>query len=212
MSNRLQIGIGAKGIFTLATPYDALLQINTTYECKGIRKLSDIIAFGTDPYEKFYEPQNISRQLYEEDLAVDVSVISLCSATGQWVYVPSTSVIKYPIVNGVTYTAVVLGISLGAIPDTLLLDPLKTSITNLVTNMLGVDSEVKEVVVSPPAILPYDDHVIIDNARVARQTIFLSDSALLAKANIDLVAARAKIVQLEAYIKGELGLPPEPAN
>lgn len=201
MANSLLIPIGAAGIYNVAAPFDVRIQKDTAYTCKAARKLSDIISEGFDPYERYYQDLQISPIDYQLDVDADVAIISLYSANGQWAYIPSTKIINYPSVNGVTYHSLVLGISLGALPDTALLDSLKTSVTNLVNDTLGVDSVIKEVVVSPPAIVPYDDYVLIENARKAKITIFQTDRARLLTAQTDLQLARDKIAVLEKYIR-----------
>ena len=201
MANSLLIDINASGLFKLEEPFNTLMQIDTIYTCKAVRKLSDIVAEGFDPYERYYLPYSISEADYLLDLQADVAIVSLFSATGQWVYVPSTKIISYPSVNGITYNAIMLGVSLGALPDNVLLDALKTSIANLVTDTLGVDSIIREIVVSPPAIVPTTDHALINTARQAKINIFKSERALYLKAQADLVVARQKIASLELYIR-----------
>lgn len=204
MANSLLIDINASGIFTLAEPFSVLMQTDTIYTCKAIRKLSDIVSEGFDPYERYYLPYGISEADYAIDLLEDVAIVSLYSATGQWVYVPSTKIISYPSVNGVTYNAVMLGVSLGALPDATLLNALKTSISNLVSDVLGVDSVIREIVVSPPAIVPLADHELITVARQARINMFRSERSKYLKAEADLVLARSKIASLEQYIRSNM--------
>lgn len=204
MSNSLLTDINASGIFRLRAPFDDLLPTQTTLTVKGVRKLSEIIASGIDPYEKYYEPQGISEAIYDLDFLADVSIISLTSGSGQWLYVPSTSIISYPNVNGVSYTSMILGVSLGSLADTTLLDALKTSITNVVKDALGVTPDIKEIAASASAIVSHDDHVLIENARSVIKVTNKSDRALLLQSQIALTAATTRIQELETYIKTQI--------
>lgn len=195
--------IGSTGTFTLKAPYNILIKSKVSYTCKAIRKLSDLIADGLDPYTLVYKPLNVDEATYKLDLKDDVCIISLQTGNGEWAHFPSNSVIRFPNMNGIVYRAIMLGISLGALPDTMVLDALKTSIENLVYDTLGVESEIKEIVISNPAIVTKVDHDIIEAARLSKVTITMSDSAKLNKANQDLATARAKIQELENYIKSK---------
>lgn len=202
--SRFLIEIGTTGIFNLKPSFASLLTPRTIYTCQSVRKLSEIIASGVDPYLEYYQPAGVSASNYDTDRADDVTILSLVSSTGQWVYVPDSYVLSYPETNGVTYIAVMLGISLGALPANRDLSALKTIITNIVRDTIGVDSVVQEIAVSAPSIVPYADSLIIEAARTTLISIVKSDRALLNKANIDLATAQAKVLALENYIKANL--------
>ena len=198
--------IGSSGIFTLKSPYDVLVKPKVMYTCKAIRNLNDCLAEGLDPFSYYYESVGLTETDYNADLKNDVSIVSLQTKDGEWLYIPSNYIIKFPDMNGIVYRAIMLGISLGAVPDTLKLDALKTSMTNLVRDALGVDSVVKEVVISVPSIVSKESHDMIETARLSKSTINKSDSLKLSKANQDLASARLKITELENYIKTKLNI------
>ena len=198
--------IGSSGLFTLKAPYNTLVKPNVMYTCKAIRNLNDCIAEGLDPFGYYYESVGLTETDYNIDLKNDVSIVSLQTKDGEWLYIPSNYIVKFPDMNGIVYRAIMLGISLGAVPDTLKLDALKTSMTNLVYDTLGVTSIVKEVVISVPAIVSKENHDMIEIARHNKATINMSDSLKLSKANQDLASARLKITELENYIKTKLNI------
>lgn len=204
MANELLPDINAKGIFSLRSPFSALIPPQTRYAVKGIRKLSEIIASGIDPFLLYYQPNTLTQTDYDNDTAIDISIVSLSSEVGQWIYVPSSYIISYPDVNGVVYTSLILGVSLGSVADIVPLDALKTSITNLVKDFLGILCEIKEVAVSPPAIIPYTQHVQIENARTVLKGTNQSDKAKYIDVVNKLNASTARIIELENYIKTKL--------
>ena len=198
--------INSVGNFTLKAPYDVLIKNNVSYTCKAIRSLSDCVAEGLDPFGYYYESVGLSQIEYDIDLKNDVSIVSLQTKNGEWLYIPSNYIIRFPNMNGVVYRAIMLGISLGALPDTMKLDALKTSITNLVYDTIGVTSVVKEIVISIPAIVSKENHDVIETARLSKKSIIMSDTLKLNKATQDLAAARLKITELENYIKTKLNI------
>jgi hypothetical protein len=206
MSDQLILDIGASGVFRLKAPYDALIPPQTVYTVKANRRLSEIIASGVDPFEKYYDTVGISNTNYLLDLKQDITIVSMTSSIGQWVHVPANCILSYPDTNGVLYTAIMLGISIGSLPDATSLLPLKTSITNLVKDTLGVECSIKEIAVSPPTLISHEIHENLETTRSVLVTVNRSDRALLTKATTDLAAARAKIVELENYIKVKLSL------
>lgn len=198
--------IGSTGRFTLKTPYDTLVKPNVLYTCKAIRNLNDCLAEGLDPFSYYYESVGLTEEDYNTDLMNDVSIVSLQTKDGEWLFIPSNYIIKFPNMNGIVYRAIMLGISIGAIPDTMKLDALKTSITNLVHDTLGIDSVVKEVIVSVPAVVSKENHDTIETVRLSKIINFHTDSFKLNKTTQDLTAARLKITELENFIKTKLNI------
>lgn len=201
MSNNLTMYIGAKGLFTLEAPYNALMPTQIVYSVEGIRKISDIVASGLDPFVEYYTPNGITQAAYDLDVAADVSIVSLMSTGGDWLYIPSTAIVSYPDINGVSYTAMMLGISLGALPDNASLAPLKTAISNMVKDYLGVTPTIKEIAVSGSSLISYADHATIETARAGVKIINASDAAKLIDMTAKYNVLLTRVTQLEAYAK-----------
>lgn len=201
MPSNLTMYLEASGVFTLEAPYNALMPAQIIYTCKGIRKLTDIIASGLDPFEEYYEPNGITDTAYQLDLLADVSIVSLVSSGGNWLYVPSTAILSYPTTSGVSYTAMMVGVSLGALPDSTDLTALKTSVSNVVKDLLGVTPTIKEVAVSDTALISYVKHTSIETARNTLRVTTKSDKAKLVEMTTERDALLLRVTQLEAYIK-----------
>ena len=196
--------VGASGLFKGSAPFDTLINAQTKYTCKGVRKLSEIIASGEVPFQKYYEPVGLLQTDYDADLAIDASIVVLTSGTGQWLYIPSTKLTAYPDPSGVTYKTLMLGVSLGAVADTVSLDALKTSISNLVTDMIGVNTVIKEIAISPPAIITHGEHTLIETARAARISITKSDHAKYLEATARADTLQTKLTALETWVKAHI--------
>lgn len=159
--------IGDSGFFTLKEPYSVLLTPTTLYTCQSVRTVNDFIASGESVYEKFYAPLKVSGDEYQQDLAENVLIVGLQAGTGEWVYVPSSFIVDAPTSNGVKYIPVVLGISLGAIPDAYNLEGIIKQVTDIVTNTLGITPEVKGLVVSSPKWLTNEEHELLETSKKA---------------------------------------------
>lgn len=157
--------IGAKGIYRLLPPYDTLVK-DIAYTCVAVRRLQDFVTIGRDPKGLYYDPHGIDESIWLRDSSnPEVCIVSLVSDSGQWIYVPSTYILSFPNLNGIPYTVRVLGISLGAIPDSLDLSNLYTNMTNLIRDTIGVESEVRSVVISDTKLIPKVDHDALEVAR-----------------------------------------------
>lgn len=160
--------IGTSGIYLLNSPFASQLQPNIAYRCEAVRKLSDLIEAGVDPFEEIYQPNGISQQSYEQDVANQACIVSLQSSTGHWVYVPSTYIKSFPNVNGVPYRVMVLGVELGPIPEYMDLGAVKSAVAQTVRDVLGVTPTIKEVAISPVQNFSQNDHDVIESNRAAQ--------------------------------------------
>lgn len=201
MAAQLIPEIGATGSFTAKSPFDSKINDKQTYQCMAVRRLSDLVALGDDPFVDYYQPIGLAESVYKADLAAGVCLVSLQSSSGRWIYIPNTYLLTYPGMSGVKYHCVVLGVALGAIPVNLDVSALKSQISNLVKDTLGVNNEIKVVVVSPEALVSQESHTYLEAARVAKITNKTTDSAKLAKAQSELATTRLKVTELETYIK-----------
>lgn len=185
MSNLLP-SVGAKGTYRLAHPFDILIK-DVTYTCIAVRRLSDFVMKGADPKVLYYDKNGLDDAIWVRDSKdTEVCIITLKSDSGQSIDVPSTYLLSYPNLNGVPYTARVLGISLGAIPDDMDLSHLYTQMSNLVRDVIGIDSTVKSVAISDTTLITKEDH---DTYEVARLELIQSSQT-----------ERSRVIELEALV------------
>lgn len=193
--------IGTAGIFKLAAPFSTVLQTNMSYRCDAIRRIADFLEVGLDPYEEFYQLRGLTREVYDQDLRNQVAIISLVSAAGHWVYVPSTYVIAYPDLNGVPYTVMILGLELGAVPNYKDLAGLKQALANLTRDTIGITPTIREVAISAVQKLSQSDHDALENARTLAITNSQTDRAKLITVQAQLTALQQQYALLEAYVR-----------
>lgn len=120
--------VGASGVYVLDSPFNTKLLTNTSYRCDAIRRFNDFYEMGVDPFEEFYSPAGLGKERFDADIATNTVIVSLVSQNNHWVYVPSSFIRSFPNVNGVSYTSLVLGVTLGAIPNYMDLSGLYTAI------------------------------------------------------------------------------------
>ncbi len=192
--------LGAKGTFTLKTPFDKLILPDDLYTCMAVRNINDYIANNEDVLTQAYLNNNLTTTDYQSDLVANMAIASLQSQVGHWLYIPARFFISFPSSNGVPYHNVVIAVALGAMPVDLDLTFLKTNMSNMVIDSLGVTPNIKEVETSKVSAVPLAQDTLVKAKRASLITANSTDSgrykALLVAHN----DALAKLAALEAYI------------
>ena len=197
--------IGATGVYKLIAPFDSQLREGIPYTCVAVRRLNDFITNGRDPKSLYYDPYELPDSIWERDyLDPDTCIVSLTNKSGQWIYVPSTFIVSYPDIGGIPYTVRILGINLGAIPDTLDLSNLITNVQNLVKDTVGIESVAKTVAASETKIISKEDADAIESAREDLITIEKTDRARIMELEALVQSQRTQIEALQDYIESEL--------
>jgi hypothetical protein len=202
--------VSASGIFALATPFEALLIPGVSYTCIAVRKFADIQKLGIDPYSLYYLPNGLTEADYTRDAQAGECIVTLRSNGGSFLYVPTSYILSYPNMGGIPYTAIVLGISLGAIPNYVDLSAVKTKIANIVQDTFGIIPQIQQAAISETKNMSITDANAIESARQAAITDSQTDLAKYLAAQAQLDAALDKITELENYIASQI--PPVPAT
>lgn len=199
--------IGATGFYKLSAPFDALLAENTMYTCQAIRRLGDYIALNEDPLTNIYLFYGLTETEFDADQKENMYVVSLQSEQGQWLYVPVRYLLSYPIMNGVPYKTMMLGVSLGAIPVDTDLNPLMTLLKNLIFENFGITPKVSPVALSKALLVSREDHDRIETARLLRASQKKTDYGRYQETLGQLNAALQKIQILEEFIEANFPTP-----
>lgn len=132
--------IYATGKWAITPPFS--VDPNAVYVCSAIRSIEDLVVRGIDPYVEFYEPNGLDREVFNGDVTNMVNIITLMSDTNPTVYIPDTYISSYPDSTVIPYRHIVLSMSLGAVPDSLVLNDLKNKMEELTLSSIGVSSTV----------------------------------------------------------------------
>lgn len=196
--------IGQSGIYKLVFPFDTLVTPKVVYTCRSLRTINDILAAGEEIFDTYYKSIGLTKTDYERDAKANVCIVGLQSGTGEWIYVPTSYIELAPNMNGVKYTSLVLGVSLGPLPDKFNLEGLIAIFKDATTATIGVTPEVKGIVVSQPAILSREEHDRLTLARNEKITQNRTDYSRVREQTQLIARLNAKIEALEKYIAEKL--------
>lgn len=154
-----------KGRYTLKEPFVA--DPESIYSCAAIRTFRDIRERGFDPFTEFYEPMGLSLDVFEEDSEAGASIITLVSDTHPTIYVPNSYILNFPNQHHVPYNHVVLSVSLGLVPDYVDYNFLKSQLSGVVSDVIGVESEVKLHIAPTKGLLSPEEHEVLEVARLS---------------------------------------------
>lgn len=196
--------VSASGLFQLAPPFEQELIPGVNYTCIAVRKFADIQKLGIDPYSTYYVPNGLTESIYEEDVVAGECIVTLRSNGGAFLYVPTSYILSYPNQGGIPYTAIVLGVDLGPIPNYVDLTAIKMAISNLVHDTFGVTPQIQQAAISETKNMSIADANAIESARLSEINTNQTDRAKYLASQAQLSAALAKIQELESYIASTL--------
>lgn len=191
--------INSTGFFQVKSPWQ--MPENTIYTCIAVRDFSDFTAIGENVFDLVYKPKNIPVELYQADVAAGAKIITLASRTQPTIYIPSTYLTGYPLMDNVAYSHVVLGVSLGAIPDNMDLTFLKDQMQGLVSSVIGVTPTVELNAAPSDNYMSATQHAAWLQARQEAITSRETDLARLMQANATISTLRQVIAQYEAFMR-----------
>lgn len=202
--------VGASGQWKLKEPFAAKYIPDLTYSCRAVRKLSEAVAVGEEVFERYYAPENIPVEVYEQHVKDDISLITLLSSTGNFIFVPMPYVDGWPSGDVVPYVVLGMAIELGAIPNTI--DPtfLTPKVENVIRAALGHKPTITYVALSPVKNVDYTEHVQLETLRTTNITDENTDYVRARIAEENLAEAKILIKQLQDYIVSSGLIPPTP--
>lgn len=132
--------MGVSGTFILRDPFVA--NPAKSYTVVALRTFQELVARGQDPLALIYTPVTLTQSAYNSDKAEGALVVCLKDNTGNLIYVPDTWIDSYPNMGSVTYSRLVLGVSMGMWPEYRDLTDVIQAIKEAVRSKIGVDAEV----------------------------------------------------------------------
>ena len=196
--------INVTGVYTLANPFATDVAPNTPYTNIAVRKFADVIRRGEDPFALYYDPKGIDYATYQADLNAGECIVTLRSAAGQFIYVPTPYILSFPNQSGIAYTVITLAVNLGAIPNTADLSVIRQKMSDVVHDYYGVTPTIQQVAISETVTKSAADHAAVEAARQAEITERQTDYAKYLQAQATVQAQAQQINQLENYIKANL--------
>ncbi|MBB5409270.1 hypothetical protein HDG34_003211 [Paraburkholderia sp. HC6.4b] len=202
MTTPLNPNVGASGLWSLVAPFDQLISPALAYSCVAVRLLVDIIAAGGDPFTLYYQPQDLTQTDYQNDVAAGAAIVSLQATGGNWVYVPSTYISQMPNANNIPYRGIVLGVNLGALPDSLDLTYVKSQVSAAVQDAIGVHpGAVTSLAVTSKTLISPQEDASITASREALMGSKGTPTAQLAAARAQIATLQQQIAMLSQFIQ-----------
>lgn len=192
--------IGQSGFYSVKAPFDQFINADEVYTCKAVRFIGDYIALNEDPKTLIYEAYGLTDTDYEADVADNMYIVSLCSESGQWLYIPARYIASYPTMNGVRYHTMMMGVGLGAVPVDMDLSAIQTMVSNLIMDNLGITPAINLVQLSKPILVDRVNADKIEAARLIRAQQKKTDSFRYKETLGKLNEALLKIAELERFI------------
>jgi hypothetical protein len=206
MASVLNPNIGAKGVWTLNAPFNAAVQANVSYTCMAIRKLSDIIAAGGDPFTTYYSPNQLTQAQYQADVQAGASIVSLQASGSSWLYVPNTYIAQMPNPNNIPYRSIVLGAMLGPLPDNYDLSYVKSQVALAIKDAVGIANPViNSIAVSPQLMISATEDTSLKAARAAVVSAAGTPTAQLIALQAKYDALQQQMQTLVTWLQGEIG-------
>ena len=126
------------GSFTVKPPFDSVVYSQVFYRVIAIESIRGLISRSFAVKEEIYDANGIPEEYYLGDLESDVAVLTLQNSAEDNVLIPMSFVLTVPQADGVIYSSIMLGVTLGAMPVNQDLTRVKGMITDLVLSELGV--------------------------------------------------------------------------
>lgn len=193
-------GMGASGHWRLKAPFDNALVPGLAYICQAQQSVGMMLATGMNVYEEIYDKWKIEIEVYDKHVADNITICTLISSSGNFVFVPAVYIDGWPSNDSIPYVVLGLFATLGAIPNTL--DPsfLIDKVKNLIKSSIGLAADIEFVAMSEVENIAWVDHQAMEVARKTLITDDNSDYAKRVKAEADLNAARVQIQALQKFI------------
>lgn len=158
MINYVMPVLGATGLFVLKPPFNTMMPAEVVYTCESVRTIKDCIANNQDIFTEIYEPAQLGDEVYQEAIHNEIPIVSLRAEDGQWIYVPADYIETYPVVDGVMYRQMMIGVSTPLIDSSVDMEDLKIRVGQLVHDFIGRECQVDLMEISTPIMLSQSAH------------------------------------------------------
>lgn len=196
------------GRFEVAAPFDRVINPMATYTVEAIRTVGEMQGLNINIYQRVFAPLGVDQPTYltmlEQIVQAGGVIITLIPRKGAPVYVVSTYLKSFPLVDGFLYERMVVVTDIGALSSDMkpALEEAVAHFHDWVLQHYGIESSVKIGTVPVIGYVSQFEHETMETARKNRITDNQSD---LAKS----LSMEKTIASQQAYIKeleGRLGV------
>lgn len=210
MSENIIPAIWAAGKFEANPPFNQVVNPDRYYTVEATRTVSEMQALKVDLFALVFQPVGVAQESYQAlvDTAIQANavIVTLTSKDAAPVYVLSTYLKSFPLVDGVVYERVCIIADLGACPPSLK-DRINAGIDhfkNYIKDSIGIkDARVTIGTVPQRAYVSKEQAAAWETTRAAAITAEPSDLLQLEQSNKTIQALQAYIVELETTLKNK---------
>ena len=197
----------AAGSYTANNPFDQVVDPTKYYKVEGIRSVNEMQGENLDLYKLIFAPAGVAATDYQTILD-DVTrqsgaILVLIASDGSRVYVPTTHLKSFPLIDGVSYERLCLIVDLGAVPPSLkdTVGDINTHISNYVQAHLGIKVDVQIGTMPTIGYVSAAQNTINETTRQYNISDTSNDVVLAAQQEQTIAKQAAYIVQLETALK-----------
>lgn len=205
--NNIIPSLRSAGKFVAEAPFNQVVDETRFYTVEAIRTIPEMQALKLDLFKLVFQPVGYSQEDYQIQLqnAIDnkAAVISLTSRGKGPVYILSTFLKSFPVIDGVVYEHVALITSLGACPPSMK-EKINNAIehfNNYIKGSFGIDNPTTTIGTIPTrGYVSREDAVAWENSRQLAINEEPSDAVKVAQLEKENIELKAYIAELEATI------------
>lgn len=200
VDNTIIPALRVTGRFEAAAPFDRVINPMASYTVEAIRTVGEMQGLNINIYQRVFAPLNVDQPTYltmlEQIVAAGGVIITLIPRKGAPVYVVSTYLKSFPLVDGFLYERMVLVSDLGALSTDMkpALEEAMLHFQSWILQHYGITNTVKLGTVPVIGYVSQFEHETMETARKNRITDNQSD---LAKN----LALEQQVASQQAYIK-----------
>jgi hypothetical protein len=195
--------VGMRGSVEMDAPYDKLIVAGVQYTCIAVESIPGLLISNTPVYQAYYAAQGVDRSVYETDLLEHNKIVSFQASEGDIISVPNSFIRSLPNANGVPYQALMLSLSLAAMPDEYDLDPLIEELQQVILVRTGIESHAKVVSYGPSVLLTGEQHAAMVAYRNDKATNKFSYLLQVEKAERENELLKKQLAELVGFIESK---------
>lgn len=198
------------GRFEALAPFDRVIVPMASYTVEAIRTVGEMQGLNINIYQRVFAPLGVDQATYltmlDSIVAAGGVVITLIPRKGAPVYVVSTYLKSFPLVDGFLYERMVVVSDIGALSSDMkpALEEAITHFHDWILQHYGIESSVKIGTVPTIGYVSQFEHETMETARKNRITDNQSDLAKSLSMENTIASQQAYIKELE----GRLGVTP----
>lgn len=203
MSTNIVPSMEAAGSFEAAAPFDRVVNPDTYYSVEAIRSITEMQGLNINIFARVFQPVGVTEEMYGDMVTKAVGdrafVISLIPRKGPAIYVLSTYLKSFPLIDGFSYERMVLVADLGPLPidmkDSLALA--QDHMKEYIMAQYGIVSDVKLGTIPTIGYVSQFEHDTMEATRKNRITDSVSDVAKIKRLEDQIAALQATIINYE---------------